>query len=116
MAIHALAALGVLYWPVAWSAKTGLLFVVGAHAYLRRPSPPEIIVRNRNGLWALPDAWQTALRLSRTSRFGAWWAELHLAGSDRTHRRLLCRDQVAARDWRRLQLALRQPANSADLS
>lgn len=109
IAIHALAAVGVLYWPVAWASKAGLILVIGAHAYLRRPVRPELIVRNRNGLWALPESGQSALRLSPASRFGPWWVELRLAGAGRSHRRLLCRDQLSVEDWRDLQLALRRP-------
>ena len=116
IATHVLAAFGVLYLPVVWEWKAAFLGLLPAHAYLRRPRLPELIVRNRNGLWALPESGRTALSLSTASRYGTWWAELHLVGAGRAYRRLLCRDQLAAEDWRILQLALRHPGRRRRLS
>ena len=106
----------MLCWPIAWRAKVALLVALGAHAYVRRASPPERIVRGRTGLWALPESGRTGLGLSPASRYGAWWVELRLVGAHGAYRRLLCRDQLPQEDWRRLQLALRRPGRQPDLS
>lgn len=116
LAIHALTAIGLLCLPTAWTTKVGLLLVLAGHGMLRRPAPPERIVRNRNGLWALPESGQTGLSLSASSRYGTWWAELHLIRAGWAYRCLLCRDQLAAGQWRKLQLALRRPQLRAYLS
>lgn len=113
---HVLAAFGVLYLPIAWISQAGLLLALAAHAYLRRPSLPECIVRNRQGLWSLPESGHSGLSLSPASRRASWWVELRLVGADGTYRRLLCRDQVAPEDWRVLQLVLRRPGREQDLS
>ena len=114
--MHVLAALGVLALPVSAVSKAAVLAAVAGHACLRRPRRPPAMVRNRNGLWALPESGHTGLRLDRASRYGSWWAELRLVGAGRAFRCLLCRDQIRRRDWRLLQLELRRPAGRRDLS
>lgn len=110
-----LAALGALQLPLGWAWKAAVLVLLAIHARLRRPGEPELIVRNRNGFWALPESGKAALRLSAASRYGTWWAELRLAGAQGAYRRLLCRDQLSEEDWRLLRLALKRAGSGQNL-
>ena len=109
IAAHVAAAAGILSVALALGWRLLLLAFLAVHAYWRRPRPPELIVRNRTGLWALPESGLTALSLGPGTRAGSWWIELRLTGPGCSQRRLLCRDQVGAESWRLLQLALRCP-------
>lgn len=107
MATHAAAAGGILSLPVGASAKALLLVALAAHAWWRRPARPARVVRSREGFWALPDARCAGLRLDTATRFGVWWAELHLVGGRARARVLLLKDQLSPEAWRQLQAALR---------
>lgn len=71
----------------------------------RRQVAPAVIAITPDGCFAVPDENRSNLTLTTESRAGPGW--LQLSFSDRPGKRLLLlRDQVDARDWRVLQIAI----------
>jgi hypothetical protein len=77
------------------------------HARRRNPVRGALLVVSDGPRFALPVDGRFNLSLSASSRCGLHWAELVF--SDRPRERLLVlRDQLDARDWRRLKLLVRE--------
>ena len=85
-----------------------LFMVLAAHAVIGFPRVPTPLVCAPNGVWALPELGMAGLRLARGTGWGSDWVELALVGPGGRRRVLLLCDQLAAEDWRRLQVAVRE--------
>jgi hypothetical protein len=107
LAAHGVAAAAVFALAIAWPAKALLLAAAVLHARIRRPQWPALLVRDRDGVWALPDRGLTGLIVAPGSRFCQWWVYLVLSDGRSFRRVLLLRDQFDSETWRRLQAALR---------
>jgi hypothetical protein len=114
-ATHGLAGTAVLALAVPWPPKVLLLAGIAAHACARRPAPPERMIRDSSGDWALPERGLADLFAAPGSRFGRWWVYLVLSNGSEKLRILLLRDQFDAETWRRLQAALRRRSGVSEL-
>jgi hypothetical protein len=89
-------------------ATAALLAAIAIHGIAAFPGNVDVLVLASDGTWSLPRRQLFGLRLAGGSNWGAWWAELVLAGPQLRVRVLLLRDQLPAEDWRRLQVAMRE--------
>lgn len=112
--MHAALAASViaLDWPPEIAGV--LLAAVVLHGIARWPRAAERLVRSQDGTWALPARGCFGLRLAQGTAWGNAWVELVLAGPGRRVRVVLLRDQLAAEDWRRLQVAVRESDGGPD--
>jgi hypothetical protein len=85
-----------------WAPGLPLLVV---HASLRDPRWSGLVIVSPGQRFAVPAAGRFDLALDASSRFGLFWAELVFAGPEPL-RLLVLRDQIDARAWRRLRLAI----------
>ncbi len=107
--LHALLGSSIWLTAIPHYVNLVLLGVLGMHAYLRRPREAPVLIGGPGGRWALPGLRLYNLELSRRTRFARTWIFLHFAG---VHGRyasvLLLADQLSARDWHRVQIAVRE--------
>jgi hypothetical protein len=112
LALHLVVSLGVIALGLGALATCFAAAALGAHGVLRAPRRTAVLLRRRDGTWALPDAGLDRLRLGRGTRYGSLWMELVLVADSPNRKRktaiLLLRDQVDAESWRRLQAQLRR--------
>ena len=90
---------------VADLASFGLLAV---HAAFRFPDSRVLLARLDDGRWSIPSRGLDGLELGAGTCFAAYWVLLELVAPDRSLRLVLLRDQFDARNWRRLQVAVRE--------
>lgn len=83
--------------------------VLTAHAAIRFPDTRVVLARSGDGRWSIPERGVSGLELGPGTCFAASWVLLQLVSPDRSLRLVLLRDQLGARDWRRLQVAVREP-------
>ena len=78
------------------------------HAAVRFPRATPRIVRDGEGLWALPELGLTGLRLGPRTRYTTIWVRLSLVAPTRTLDIVLLVDQLEPEAWRALQVLLRR--------
>ena len=87
------------------------LGVLAAHAAVRFPDTRVVLSRSGDGRWSIPARGLFDLELGPGTCFAAFWVLLELVSPDRSLRLVLLRDQLGRRDWRRLQVAVREPGS-----
>ncbi len=108
------AALHLLLWGSVLAATRSVVVgfvafgVLAVHAAFRFPDTRVLLARSGDGRWSLPARGLFDLELGTGTRFAAFWVLLELVSPDRSLRFVLLRDQLCARDWRRLQVAVRE--------
>lgn len=108
-------ALHLLLWSSVLAATRGFapglaaLAILAVHAALRFPESRVRLGRSGDGRWSIPARGLYDLNLGSGTCFSSAWVLLELVSDDRRLRLLLLRDQFGDRDWRRLQVAVREP-------
>ncbi|WP_428101814.1 hypothetical protein [Candidatus Rariloculus sp.] len=108
-------ALHVLLWSTALALTRDIvpgllaLAVLAGHAAVRFPDSQVVLTRSGDGRWSIPGRGLFDLALGSGTCYSTLWVILDLAGQDGSTRVLLLRDQLGAADWRRLQVAVREP-------
>lgn len=108
-------ALHLLLWSSVLAATRDLvpglaaLTVLAAHAALRFPESRVRLTRSGDGRWSIPARGLYDLNLGSRTCFSSSWVLLEFVSHDRSLRMVLLRDQFGAQDWRRLQVAVREP-------
>ena len=107
--------LPVLLWSTALALTRDIvpgllaLAVLAGHAAVRFPDSQVVLTRSGDGRWSIPGRGLFDLALGSGTCYSTLWVILDLAGQDGSTRVLLLRDQLGAADWRRLQVAVREP-------
>jgi hypothetical protein len=83
-------------------------FAALVHAALRYPRATPRIVRDGDGLWALPELGLTGLSLGPRTRYTTIWVRLSLVAPTRAVDIVLVVDQLEPEAWRVLQVLLRR--------
>ena len=108
------AALHLLLWGSVLAATRSVVAgfvgfgVLAVHAAFRFPDTRVLLARSADGRWSIPARGLFDLELGTGTRFAAFWVLLEFVSPDRSLRFVLLRDQLRARDWRRLQVAVRE--------
>jgi hypothetical protein len=116
LASHATAVAGILTLPIDIAGRAGALLLVALHAAWRWPRSVSRIVAADRGTWSLPELGHTDLVVANATTVSTSLIELVLDGADGRVVVLLCRDQLSASAWRRLQARVRLDLGRAGLS
>ena len=116
LASHATAIAGILTLPIGVVGRAGALLLVVFHAVWHRPRSAPRIVAGDRGTWSVPELGLTGLAVSPTTAVSASLIELALDGAGGRIVVLLCRDQLSASAWRRLQARVRLDLGRPGLS
>jgi hypothetical protein len=88
--------------PLLWAPGLPLVVI---HARVRDPRWSGLLIVSTGYRFAIPAAGRFDLALDAGSSFGPFWAELVFVGPEPA-RLLVLRDQIDARAWRCLRLAI----------
>jgi hypothetical protein len=105
--LHGLLAAAIVLLGAALAATTALIAALGAHAVVRYPCAPRLLVLYPDGAWTVPERGAYGRKLAPGTTWSPWYVELVLVGCGGA-RILIVRDQLGAEDWRRLKLAVRE--------
>jgi hypothetical protein len=105
--LHAVLAFSALLLDLAPIPAAFALASIAAHAIVRHPRTPRLLVLQCDGTWAVPERGWHGLRLAPGTSWTTWYVEL-VFDTPAGARIVVLKDQLDAEGWRALQLAVRE--------